>query len=91
MERKRISSGKISSLVLHVNRDASQTLLESTCGCGFKSELDRDDLPYEAQVPMPLGGAQQAVPPKYRVDFILRGKVVVELKGSQPPQLPRPG
>jgi GxxExxY protein len=90
MERKRLSSGKICSLILHVNRNSSQTLLESTCGCGFKNELDQDDLPYQAQVPMPFGGGQQAVHPKYRVDFLLHGKVVVELKGSLPPQLPKP-
>jgi hypothetical protein len=66
-------------------------MLESTCECGFKSELSRDDIPHQTQAPMPLGGGGAAAQEKYRIDFLLHGRVAVELKGCPQPPLKGPG
>lgn len=85
MEKKRTSAGKKVGLALHVNRQPGVPMLESTCECGFIKELDDDRMVYESQVPMPIAYKSGTVKQRYRADFVLNGKMIVELKGSIPP------
>lgn len=83
MDKKSLSSEKIVGLVLNVHRDAGLGMPEAAYGQSFAGELADDGLPFKQQVQMPTSSKQGAqIKQNYRVDLVINGKMIVELKGG---------
>lgn len=81
MDHKSTSSKKVVGLALQVNREPGAKMLESTCECGVVGELGADGFKYQRQAKMPAGAKPKKIAQNYRVDFVINGKMIVELKG----------
>ncbi len=84
MDEKSISSDKTVGLVLNVHRDPGIGMLESSYGQVFAGELTKDKLAFQKAAPMPAGPNVPEIKRNYRVDLLINGKMIVELKGSDP-------
>lgn len=84
MNRKPISSEKTVGLVLNVHRDPGVGMLESLYEHSFAAELTKDGLAYQQQAKMPTGAKPEKIRQNYRIDLLINGKMVVELKGVVP-------
>lgn len=83
MDKKSLSSEKIVGLVLNVHRDAQPGMLEFAYGHSFAGELSDDALPFQENVKMPMSSKPgAAIKQNYRVDLLINGKMIVELKGG---------
>lgn len=82
MDHKPISSEKTVGLVLNVHRDPGLGMPESVYEQSFAGELAADGLPFQQQVQMPVGPKPEQIKPNYRIDLVINGKMVVELKGT---------
>jgi GxxExxY protein len=75
---------KIVGLALNVHRGPGPGMPEHAYEHCFAGELAEDGMPYERQAPMPLNRhASRRCQPRYRVDLVINGKLIVELKGNR--------
>jgi GxxExxY protein len=73
-------TGQIIGAAIEVHREIGPGLLESAYQMCLARELSLRDVPYEREKPLPLEYKGVRVDCGYRLDFLVDGKVVVELK-----------
>ena len=73
-------TGQIIGAAIEVHRELGPGLLESAYQMCLARELSLRELPYEREKPLPLEYKGVQVDCGYRLDFLVDGKVVVELK-----------
>ena len=71
---------QIIGAAIEVHRTLGPGLLEATYQACLAREFSLRQLPYEQEKPLPVVYKGVAVDCSYRVDFLVAGKVVVELK-----------
>lgn len=76
------SPEKVVGLALNVHRGSGPGMLEHTYEYCFAGELAVDGISYKQQAGMPRSSRNRAQRTNYRVDLLINGKVVVELKGN---------
>lgn len=76
------SPEKVVGLALNVHRGPGPGMLEHTYEYCFAGELAVDGISYKQQARMPRSSRKRTQRTHYRVDLLINGKVVVELKGS---------
>lgn len=76
-------TGKIIGAAIAVHRELGPGLLESSYEACLAYELLCRDIPYERQKAIPIMYRGIAVESAYRVDFLVAGKVIVELKSIE--------
>jgi GxxExxY protein len=73
-------TGAIIGCALHVHRTLGPGLLESAyCEC-LAIELSDAGIPFAREVPLEISYRGKRVPVQYRLDLIVGGRVVVEVK-----------
>ncbi|HEU5209068.1 MAG TPA: GxxExxY protein [Longimicrobiales bacterium] len=82
MNINRITASVIGAAI-EVHRTLGPGLLESTYETCFAYELLCRRIPYERQKAIPIRYRGIAVESAYRVDFLVGGKVIVELKSVE--------
>ena len=73
-------TGQIIGAAIEVHRELGPGLLESAYQMCLAREFSLRDVPYEREKPLPLEYKGVQVDCGYRLDFLVNGKVVVELK-----------
>ena len=68
---------------IEVHRHLGPGLLESAYQACLKRELELREVPHQTQVPLPLDYKGIHLDDTYRLDFIVGGLVVVELKSVE--------
>ncbi|HEY0304223.1 MAG TPA: GxxExxY protein [Longimicrobiales bacterium] len=71
---------QIIGAAITVHREIGPGLLESAYQTCFGIELDDRNMRFEREVPLSLVYNNRVVPNVYRIDFIVEGQVIVELK-----------
>ena len=71
---------QITGAAIAVHREVGPGLLESAYRNCLGIELNDRNITFEREVPLSLVYNGKVVPDVYRIDFIVQGKVVVELK-----------
>jgi len=79
------SPEKVVGLAVNVHRGSGPAMLEYTYEHCFAGELRGDGITYEQQAPMPTSTKRRLPFPNYRVDLLINGKIIVELKGTGTP------
>lgn len=74
---------KIIGAALEVHRTLGPGLLESTYAACLAYELTLRDVPFEKEKPLPVRYKDVQLDCGYRLDFLVDGKVVVELKAVE--------
>ena len=75
-------SGKIIRAAIEVHRALGPGLLESAYQACLARELALQEIPFEREVPLPVDYKGIEVDCGYRLDFLVYGKVIVELKAT---------
>ena len=75
-------SGKIIRAAIEVHRALGPGLLESAYQACLARELALQEIPFEREVPLPVEYKGIEVDCGYRLDFLVDGKVIVELKAT---------
>jgi GxxExxY protein len=83
MEDERELSGKIIAAAIEVHREIGPGLLESAYEECLSRELAERGIHFERQRELPVVYKGQAVACAYRVDLIVEGEVIVELKSVE--------
>jgi len=78
-------TGKIIGAAIEVHRELGPGLLESAYQICLARELTLRKVPYEQEKPLPVEYKGVRLDCGYRLDFIVAGKVVVELKAVEKP------
>jgi GxxExxY protein len=73
-------TGEIIAAAIEVHRELGPGLLESAYQACLAHEFSLRGVPFEEQKPLPLNYKGVEVNCGYRLDFVVAGKVVVELK-----------
>ena len=73
-------TGQIIGSAIEVHRELGPGLLESAYQTCLAREFSLRNLPFEREMPLPLEYKGVQVDCGYRMDFLVAGKVVVELK-----------
>lgn len=73
-------TGQIIGAAIEVHREIGPGLLESAYQACLAREFSLRSLPFEQEKPLPVEYKGMRVECGYRLDFIVAGKVVVELK-----------
>jgi GxxExxY protein len=73
-------TGQIIGAAIEVHRELGPGLLESAYQACLAREFSLRNLPFEQEKPLPVEYKGTRVDCGYRLDFIVAGKVVVELK-----------
>jgi GxxExxY protein len=76
-------SGEIIGAAIEVHRQLGPGLLESAYEICLAHELDLQRIPYERQKPVTVHYKGIALDGGYRLDFLVRGLVIVELKAVE--------
>lgn len=71
---------KIIGAAIEVHRHLGPGLLESTYQACLARELELESIPFEREKPVPVEYKGFNVDCGYRLDFVVDGKVIVELK-----------
>jgi GxxExxY protein len=71
---------KIIGAALEVHRTLGPGLLESTYAACLAHELALRELPFEKEKPLPVRYKDVLLDCGYRLDFLVDGKVIIELK-----------
>ncbi len=71
---------KIIGAALEVHRTLGPGLLESTYAACLAHELTLRGLPFEKEKPLPVRYKDALLDCGYRLDFLIDGKVIIELK-----------
>lgn len=79
------SPEKVVGLAVNVHRGPGPAMLEYSYEHCFAGELREDGITYERQSPMPMSSRRRPPTPNYRVDLLINGKIIVELKGTGAP------
>jgi len=75
-------SGRIIRAAIEVHRALGPGLLESAYQVCLARELALQDIPFQREVPLPVDYKGIEVDCGYRLDFLVDGKVIVELKAT---------
>jgi GxxExxY protein len=73
-------TGQIIAAAIEVHRHLGPGLLESSYASCLQRELAERRVGYATQQPVPLVYKGATLEPAYRVDFVVEGEVIVELK-----------
>jgi GxxExxY protein len=73
-------SGRVIGLAIEVHRALGPGLLESAYEACLCHELTQNGIPYSRQVPLPVVYKGIALDCAYRLDLVLDGKLIVEVK-----------
>jgi len=73
-------TGKVIGLCIEIHRELGPGLLESAYEECLAYELLQSDLPFERQRPLPLRYKKVCLDCGYRLDFVVKGSLIVELK-----------
>lgn len=76
-------TGQIIGAAIEVHRELGPGLLESAYQACLARELSLRGLPFEQEKPLPVEYKGVRLDCGYRLDFIVAGKVVVELKAVE--------
>jgi GxxExxY protein len=76
------SPEKIVGLALNVHRGSGPGMLEHYYEQCFAGELTEDNMSHQVGATMPRSPRSRMVQPRYRVDLLINGRVIVELKGD---------
>jgi GxxExxY protein len=81
-QRRRLNdlSGKVIDLCLEIHRELGPGLLESAYEECLAYELSRASLRFERQRPLPVRYKEVQLDCGYRLDFVIEGVLIVELK-----------
>jgi GxxExxY protein len=82
-------TGSIIGAAIEVHRQLGPGLLESVYGECLGQEFRLRDIPFQAQVELPVVYKGLATGGKYRIDLIVANEVVVELKAGKAAQRAR--
>ena len=77
---KRPSTAQIIGAAIEVHRRLGPGLLESAYQACLARELSLRNVPFEREVSLPIEYEGIQVDCSYRLDFVVAGKVVIELK-----------
>jgi len=75
-------TGQIIGAAIEVHRELGPGLLESAYQACLAREFSLRNLPFEQEKPLPVEYKGVRIDCGYRLDFIVAGKVVVELKAA---------
>jgi len=73
-------SNRVIGCALEVHRGLGPGLLESTYEQCLAHELSLADIPFKMQWPLPVKYKEVSLDCGYRIDFLVDGKLIVELK-----------
>lgn len=76
-------SFKVRGAIFNVYNQLGPGLLESAYQAALTYELEKDGLDVRCQVPMPLIYAGQKLDVGYRIDLLVEGKVIIEIKSIE--------
>ncbi len=76
-------SHEIIGAAIEIQRELGAGLLESAYAAAFAVELNERDLAFEREVPVEAWYKDKPLGVAYRADFIVEGKVIVELKALE--------
>ncbi|MFQ6101512.1 MAG: GxxExxY protein [Anaerolineae bacterium] len=76
-------TGRIIGAAIEVHRALGPGLLESAYQACLAQELSLRGLPFEREMPLPIDYKGLQLDCGYRLDFLVAGKVVVELKAVE--------
>jgi GxxExxY protein len=82
-ERANLLSRDIIGAAIEVHRHLGPGLLESAYQTCMERELNLRGIPFERQVPLPISYKGLDLDCAYRLDFLVGGLVVVELKAVE--------
>lgn len=71
---------QIRAAAIEVHRQLGPGLLESAYESCLAAELQARGIPFERQVPLPISYRGQLIDNTYRIDILVAGKVVLEIK-----------
>ncbi|HEU4951070.1 MAG TPA: GxxExxY protein [Holophagaceae bacterium] len=74
---------RVLGLCIEVHRQLGPGLLESAYQTCLAFELEESGLPFEREVHLPVTYKSRALDANYRLDFVVAGKVVLELKSVE--------
>jgi len=78
---------RIIGCAIRVNKALGPGLLESAYQVGLEEEFKQDKLKFKSQLALPLIYNGRRTKKGYRVDFLVEGRVVVEVKAERRIQL----
>jgi len=73
-------SHQIRAAAIEVHRQLGPVLLESAYEACLAIELDARGIPFERQVSLPIPYRGQVVDNAYRMDLVVDGKIILEIK-----------
>ena len=76
-------TGQVIGAAIEVHKVLGPGLLESTYESCLCVELEKRNIPYERQKQLPIDYKGTIVDCGYRVDLLVAGRIVVELKASE--------
>jgi GxxExxY protein len=76
-------TGRIIGAAITVHRELGPGLLESTYEECIAAELDFCGIRFEKQLSLPISYRQKILTRAYRLDFVVEGSVVLELKAVE--------
>ncbi|HNV69537.1 MAG TPA: GxxExxY protein [Candidatus Ozemobacteraceae bacterium] len=65
---------------LEVQKNLGQTVPENACRDCFAFELEKRNIPFTARVELLNHSGSEPLPSGYRVDFVVAGQVIVEVR-----------
>lgn len=80
MEELNKLATRVLDCVFTVHRNLGPGLLESAYQMAMEAELFEKDIPFTAQQEVPLEYKGRSIATAYRLDFLIDGKLIVELK-----------
>ena len=75
-------SGRVIGCAIEVHRHLGPGLLESAYEDCLCHELSLDSIGFERQVTLPISYKGLSVPGAYRMDLVVEGQVIVEIKAA---------
>lgn len=73
-------TGRVIGAAIAVHRELGAGLLESAYGSCFAAEMEHEGIPFEREVAVPLVYRGRRLDCGYRLDFLVAGQVIVEVK-----------
>lgn len=73
---------RIVGLAVNVHRGCGLGMIEHAYEHCFSGELTEDGMEHECKAGMPAGVRRRPERPHYRVDLLIKGKMIVEFKGE---------
>jgi GxxExxY protein len=82
-ENIELLANRVIGAAIEVHKHLGPGLLESAYEACLALELDHLSIPFERQKPLPIVYRNRAVDAAYRLDFVVSGQLILELKSVE--------